>query len=125
MPRVSLSLPDGTVLASRALTADSMLSRMKGLLGRVRLHTDEALILPRCNSVHTCGMRCVIDVVFVDRAWRIVRLVPQMGPWRMSPWIFRAWAVIELAAGSIQRAGLSVGQQLRVVGLDPTREIWA
>jgi len=87
---------------------------MKGLLGRDGLGRDEALILPNCNSVHTWFMRFPIDVVFVDRQWRVVALVPQMAPWRVSPLVWGAAAVVELAAGTIQRAGLSAGQQLSV-----------
>lgn len=87
---------------------------MKGLLGRRRLEADEALILPQCNSVHTWGMQFPIDLLFVTRDWRIVALKAQVPPWRVSPLVWRAWAVIECAAGTIQRTKVSVGDRLQI-----------
>ena len=36
---------------------------------------SEALMFERCRSVHTFGMRAPITVVFLDRTWRVVRVV--------------------------------------------------
>jgi uncharacterized membrane protein (UPF0127 family) len=70
---------------------------------------DDALLIRRCRWVHTFGMRFPLDLVFVDRDWRVVRLVRDVGPRR----IVRcpgATAVIEVAAGEGDRlrAGLSL-----------------
>ena len=45
--------------------------RTRGLRGRDRLAPDEALLIERCRSVHTFGMRVPITVVFLDRSWRV------------------------------------------------------
>ncbi|MBI3320338.1 MAG: DUF192 domain-containing protein [Candidatus Omnitrophica bacterium] len=58
----------GVVLADRAEVAGGLLKRMTGLLIRQRLPEGEALIFPRCHSIHTCFMRFPIDVVFVKTA---------------------------------------------------------
>jgi len=107
-------LPSGAVLAHRATVARSMVSRMIGLLGHHSLGDGEALILPRCNSVHTWFMRFHIDVLFLDGHWRVVELLPDMGPWRVSPVVWHAYAVVELASGAARRAGVSIGQQLGI-----------
>jgi hypothetical protein len=49
--------------------------RTRGLRGRDRLAPDEALLIERCWSVHTFGMRVPITVVFLDRSWRVIRVV--------------------------------------------------
>ncbi len=69
------------------------------LLGLALLPADRAgpgLLLPRCRSIHTIGMRFPIDAVFLDRRGREIRRV------RLRPLRFarerRADAVLELPA---------------------------
>ena len=52
---------------------------MRGLIGR----RDVALLLPRCRSVHTFGMRFALDLVWLDGAGRVVRIDRGVRPWRV------------------------------------------
>src|SRR5215470_1799235 len=88
--------------------ATSRAARRRGLLGRDSLRADEGLLLSPCIAVHTAFMRFPIDVVFVDRDGRAVRVAPQVRPWRMAA-SFRAHAVIELAAGTAAAADIRIG----------------
>ena len=47
--------------------------RARGLRGR-ELRSGEGLLLERCRSVHTMGMRCPITVAFLNRSWRVIRI---------------------------------------------------
>ena len=94
--------------------ARTLMARVKGLLGRRSLGAQEALILPRCRSIHTFGMRFAIDAVFVDRAWRVVAMRSRLVPGRLIFPVVGAWGVIELADGTVGRAGLIVGDQLEL-----------
>ena len=80
-------------LASRARVAQTVAERMVGLLGRTGLEAGEGLVLPGCHSIHTVGMRFPIDVIFVDRQWRVVALRSAYAPGRLIPPVWRAWAV--------------------------------
>ena len=102
----------GAVLVDRAAKAETLLARTIGLLGRRGLPDDEGLIFERCRSIHMVGMRFPIDAVFVDRYWRVVRLLDRLAPWRLPMPVWEAWAVIELAAGRIAATGLQCGDQL-------------
>ncbi len=93
----------------RVEVAGNFLKRGVGLLGRAGLAEDAGLFITPCPSVHTCFMRFAIDVVFVDRAGTIVRIVPRVPPWRFAG-AKRAYACLELAAGAAERFGLEVGQ---------------
>jgi uncharacterized protein YjbJ (UPF0337 family) len=56
------------------------------LLGLAFLRLDCAspgLLIPRCASVHTFGMRFALDVVFLDRSGRALREVRGVPPWRV------------------------------------------
>lgn len=91
--------------------ADTFMRRLKGLLGQAGLQAEEGLWIVPCTSVHTFFMRFPIDVAFVDREGRIVKVVEHMGAGRLA-FARGAKSVIELAAGSARRMGLATGQRL-------------
>ncbi len=97
--------------------ATTFLARARGFLGRDRVADGEAIVFPSCRSIHTVGMRCAIDAIFVDRQWRVVALTPRLRPWRWVPPVWRAWGVIEVASGTIARAALRLGDHLLLVGI--------
>ena len=105
----------GQLLAARAVMARTMGARLMGLLGRATLGVQEALILSPCHSIHTLGMRFSIDAVFVDRSWRVVAMRPHLRPGRLVLPVFGAWGVVECADGTLERAGLAVGDQLQLI----------
>lgn len=91
--------------------ADSFFGRLAGLLFRPPLRPGEGLLLTPCAAVHTAFMRHPIDVVFLDRAGVILKIVPRLAPWRAAA---RAGAsqTLELAAGEARRLGLAEGVAL-------------
>jgi uncharacterized membrane protein (UPF0127 family) len=91
--------------------ADGFFSRLRGLLFSPDLKPGEGLLLVPCASVHTAFMRTPIDVVFLDRAGKIRRIVPRLKPWRAAAYA-GAWQTLELAAGEAARLGLQAGQSL-------------
>lgn len=99
------------VLASHIEPAFDSSSRRTGLLGRDHLAEGNALVLAPCSAVHTFFMRFPIDVVHVARDGRVLRMRESLRPWRISG-AWRAYATIELAAGSLRRAAVRVGDRL-------------
>ncbi len=102
----------GTALAIEARVAGTAWTRLVGLLGRSLLPPGEALVLEPCRAVHTAFMRFAIDVVFVDRRYRIVKLAPALKPFRMSGRLLGDLAAIELPSGAIAESRSAVGDQL-------------
>jgi uncharacterized membrane protein (UPF0127 family) len=100
----------GQVLASSVQAAVDSESRRRGLLGRTGLD-DVALVIAPCNAVHTFFMQFPIDVVFVDRAGRVIRIAASVPAWRMTASL-RAFATIELAAGTAARTRTAPGHTL-------------
>jgi len=109
---VTWLLRDEDVLAA-AEVAEGLTGRTKGLLGRTSY--EGALVLPRTRSVHTLGMRFPIDVAFCDSEMVVVG-VTTLRPWRMSLPRRGGRSVVEAQAGSFERWGLRVGDQLVVRG---------
>lgn len=115
MRRVRIvNLHRDTVLAEEAEVAETPASRRRGLLGMDRLPEGGGLLIVPCRQVHTFGMRFPIDVVFIDEALKAVRLVERLRPGRLSPFVLRSRAVLELPAGTLERTGTRVGDHLDV-----------
>ena len=104
----------GQVVVESILVAFDSPSRRTGLLKHTSLPDKQGLIIAPCNSVHTFFMKFDIDIAFVDRDGRIVKTVNALRPWRMAG-AFRAFATIELAAGSLEESGTRRDDLLRPV----------
>jgi hypothetical protein len=120
MRKLRVSLPDGRSLAAEARQSEQMHERVQGWLGRDGVNDGEGLLLVPCGSIHTVGMRFSIDVAFLDRQGRVMKLCPQVKPGRLAwgPWrgLLLPWRVmaLELPAGALARAGVERGQVLRL-----------
>lgn len=66
-----------------------------------------------CEAIHTFRMNFPIDVIFIDRKKRVTKIVPNMKRSRMAM-SWRARSVIELAAGTAEKTGTEVGDQLEI-----------
>jgi uncharacterized membrane protein (UPF0127 family) len=103
----------GKVIADQLLTAFDSGSRRKGLLSHVSLPQSTALIIAPTNAIHTFFMKFPIDIVFVSRGGRVLKIRSGVPAWRMTGSL-RAFAVLELAAGSLDGSDTKVGDQLIV-----------
>ncbi len=104
---------DGTVVCERCLIAESPWLRMKGLLGRRDLPDGEGILLRPASSIHMAFMRFPIDAVFLARDLTVLKVVPDLRPWRMAA-RWRAHSVLELPAGSCARYGVRERDRLTV-----------
>ncbi len=102
----------GTVVASRGRRATSLWDRSRGLLGRKGLEPGDSLLIDPCSGIHTFFMAFTIDAIFVDREGTVVHLVREISPQRMSRYVFKARAVLELPAGTIRSTGTQVGDRI-------------
>jgi uncharacterized membrane protein (UPF0127 family) len=101
------------VLANSVEVAASRRARRAGLLGRDALDASGALVIDPCWMIHTAFMRFPIDVLFIGRDGRVVRIAPDVQPWRAAA-SMRARRVIELPAGTASRRRVAVGDTLRL-----------
>jgi uncharacterized membrane protein (UPF0127 family) len=116
-----LTTADGQrVLISRVEVADSLLGRLRGLMGRSNLAPDEGLYLPGTNSIHMLFMRFPIDILFLgkpaaDGALPVLGVRHRLRPWRGVVWWVRgAKGAIELTAGALEATGVKVGDRVRL-----------
>ena len=57
--------------------------RLRGLAWRQRSQAGPGLLIPRCSSVHTFGMRFALDVYFLDRDGRVLSVRRRVPPRRI------------------------------------------
>ena len=102
------------VLIPNLHVAATTWARMQGLIGRSSLPINEALLIPRCNSVHTFFMRFAIDLVFVDAQMVVRKVVPNVKPRRVLLPVWQAKHVIEFSAGFLEINPIQIGERLHV-----------
>ena len=103
----------GTVLATHLEVAGDSASRRKGLLGRDHLEPGRAVLIAPTQGIHTFGMRFAIDIVAVTRDGVVVKIRANV-PRRRIVFALKAFAIIELPAGSASAAHLQVGARLLI-----------
>lgn len=94
--------------------ADTFVTRFVGLLGRKELPRGAGLLLMKCNSVHMFFMRFAIDVVFLGDEMEVIKIVPDLEPWRVAS-CSKARHTLELPSGEAGLRGIDVGDRLKLV----------
>lgn len=94
------------------IIAKHVLSRLKGLLFVKKPKKGLGLYLTPCKAVHTLGMRYAIDVIFLDAQNQVLKLIPSLKPNRVSPFIWKAHAVLETAGGFLDETDIQPCDQL-------------
>jgi uncharacterized membrane protein (UPF0127 family) len=112
---VTITRPDGTSVCESCRLAATFATRLRGLLGAKELAPGHGVLIRPASSVHTFFMRFAIDVVFLDRSGSVVKLVPNLRPWRVA-FGRGARETLELRAGEAGARGIRVGERLVLAG---------
>jgi uncharacterized membrane protein (UPF0127 family) len=91
--------------------ADTHLSRLRGLLGKLRLKSDEGLWIVPCQGVHTIGLLFPIDLIYLDEENRVVHLVEHFGTFRIAPIRTDSASVLEMQTRTIYSSHTQIGDQ--------------
>ena len=75
-------LPRIQLLGMAIPVAETRLSRLLGLALLTRERAGAGLLIPRCRSVHTLGMRFPLDLIFLDRDGGVLELRRGVPPGR-------------------------------------------
>jgi uncharacterized membrane protein (UPF0127 family) len=100
-------------LADRAEVADTSAKRRTGLLKHTGLAPGEGLWIVPCEGVHTFAMKFTIDVLFLNRKHKVLKIRPNMVRRRIALSLL-AHSVLELPAGTLAETGTERGDQLEL-----------
>jgi uncharacterized membrane protein (UPF0127 family) len=101
------------VVAEKVGLADTFRLRLLGLMFSKDLGDRDGLLIEPCNSIHTFFMNYKIDVVFLNRDNKVVKVFKNLKPWRMTRMYFSASKVLEMMGGSLMTE-LNPGDQLEI-----------
>jgi uncharacterized protein len=100
-------------LATHSDIADTSAKRRTGLLKHAQLVPGEGLWIVPCEAVHTFWMKFPIDVLFLDKKRKVLKIRPKMSQWKMA-FCLRAHSVLELPSGTCESTGTRPGDQLEL-----------
>ena len=100
-------------LITHGRLANTFWSRLRGLLGSAPLQAGQGLILAGEKSIHTLFMTFPIDVVYVDKNCKVIRVDSNMVPYRLGPFITPSAYVLEMPVGTIAQTDTKIGDQLK------------
>jgi uncharacterized membrane protein (UPF0127 family) len=101
-------------LGLRVAPADTVLSRLRGLLGKIGWKFDDGIWLVPSHGIHTIGMLFALDLVYLDSANRVIHLVEHLGPFRISPIRIRCASILELKSRAIYSSNTQIGDELLI-----------
>lgn len=104
----------GEVICEKMVVANQMFDRIKGLMFSTELPACDGFLIRPCNSIHTFFMLYSLDILFLDRDFKVVKALYDLSPWRMTWIYFKSSQVLEMKAGTL-RKDIKVGDQLEAV----------
>ena len=103
--------------------ADNLFTRFRGLMLSDKLSRGQGLLIAPCSSVHMMFMRFAIDVVYLSKGYRILKIVRDLRPWIGVSMCVGAYAALELAQGEADRLQLKVNQVLKPSHIKESKSI--
>src|SRR5215470_5875710 len=92
----------GTSLGEAIEVAQTAVQRVKGLLGRECLEDGQGLLFKKCSSLHTFFMSFPIDIVFMDKHQKVLKMSRGVKPYKLVAAPLRAHYALELPVGAIE-----------------------
>jgi len=107
------NLTRGRIIGDAVCVAERFFPRLRGLLRTDGLAGGEGLWISPCSSIHSFGMRFVFDALFLGPDGKVVGRYERFRRNRISRVYWNARGVLELPAGTIERTGTEVGDEIQ------------
>lgn len=101
-------------LGLRITAADTSFARLKGLIGRLHLRSDEGIWVVPSNGVHTLGVLFRLDLIYLDEAQEVIDAIEYFPRFRIAPLRIRAASVLELPQHTIYSSQTQKGDRLLI-----------
>ena len=101
-----------TFLSLAVVAADNTFARLKGLIGRLRLRSDEGVWIVPSRGIHTIGVFFPIDLVYLDEGCRVIHVEESFPAFRVAPWRTQSASVLQLPPHTIYSSQTQLGDQL-------------
>ena len=109
-------------LSLNVKAADTMLSRLRGLIGRFRLKPDEGIWVVPSQGVHSFGLLFPIDLIYLDENREVIHLVEHFRAFQIGPIKTKAESVLELPTHTIYSSQTQLGDRLVICVAEEMQE---
>lgn len=92
--------------------ADSIMARLKGLIGKLKLKLDEGLWVVPSQGVHTLGVLFPLDLIYLNESYQVIHVIEHFPRFRIAPLRIKAASVLELPTHTIYSSQTQPGDQL-------------
>lgn len=101
-------------LSLSVTAADTTFTRLRGLIGKMSLKSDEGIWVVPSSGVHTLGVLVPLDLIYLDQNHKVIHLVEHFPTFRIAPLRTQSESVLELGTHTIYSSQTQVGDQLLI-----------
>ena len=98
---------NGELLFDNCKVAKTFWQKLRG-----KFLINNPLLILNCNSVHTIFMRNKLDVIFLDKNNKVIKIYENLSPRCVIFPVFNAKKALELNAGNLKSAKICLGNIL-------------
>ena len=109
-------------LGGSIVVANTVWTRLKGLLGAPPLQPGEGMLLDPCQAVHMYGMKQALDVAFLGGEGQVIAVYHHLRPGQRSKFHGKARQALELPVGTLTETDTRVGDRLRIQPVSDDRQ---
>ena len=99
-------------LGLRVTAADTTFARLRGLIGRLKLKSDEGIWVVPSSGVHTLGVLFPLDLIYLDKDHRVLHIIEHFPSFRIAPLRTQAASVLQLPTHTIYSSQTQPDDQL-------------
>jgi uncharacterized membrane protein (UPF0127 family) len=101
-------------LSLHVTVADTILSRLRGFIGKLKLKSDEGLWVVPSKGTHTLGLHFPLDLLYLDEHCQVIHVVEYLSSFRIAPLKTQAESVLQLPTHTIYSSQTQLGDQLLI-----------
>lgn len=96
------------------LTVYHVKSQFQKIVGLIGPDLHKSIFFNTRFGIHTFGMRFPIDIIILNKYFRVVKMRQNLIANRLFFWYPKYDKVIELPAGTIKQKGIQIGSKIRL-----------
>ena len=109
-------------LGLRVAPADTWQLGLRALSEKRGVTPEDGVWLVSSRGVHTIGVLCGIDLIYLDSANRVLHLVEQLGPFRVAPVKIKCASILALRSRAIYFSYTQIGDELLICTPEQMKE---
>lgn len=97
--------------------ADTFWTRFKGLMGKSSEQISDmgGLLIKPCSQIHTFFMKAPIDVVYLNKEWKVIYIDESVKPNKCCKLVKGAKCLVEFPEGEVKNLKIKENNTLEVI----------